>query len=76
MDVPAAVPGSEMIEPGTAISSAEIAVSWRSELGRLAAADCARETEGVLGCSRVFCTTGLAILASLRNKKMTKEIEN
>ena len=69
MVVPAAVPGSDMIEPGTTISSAEIAVSWRGELGRLAAAECARETEGVLGCCRVFCMTGSAILASMRNKK-------
>ena len=69
MDVPAAVPGSKIVEPGTAISSAEIAVSWRGELGRLAAAEYAQETEVVLGCSRVFCTTGSAVLASLRKKK-------
>ena len=68
MDVPAAVPGSTMLEPGTAISSAEIAVSWRGKLGRLVAAECARDTEGVLGGSRVFCRTGWAVLASLRRK--------
>ena len=37
--VPAAVPGSMMIEPGTAISSVEIAISGRGELGRLAAGE-------------------------------------
>ena len=67
MDVPAAVPGSKKLEPGTAVST-EVAVSWRGELGRLAATECARETEVVLGCSRVFCIAGSAILASLRNK--------
>ena len=71
---PAAVPGSMLIKPGTTISSVEIVVLGRGEPGRFAVGELGRDTDGVLGCCRVFCTAGAAVLASLRGEKQEKRL--